>query len=62
MKIYTFSLDGMSHHSLAWRGTSLGWGSYSSMEDGGEGVWVAWETKGLKASMGSITVCKGEVI
>ena len=42
--------DGMGHHALAWRSTSLGWGSYGSMENWGEGVWVAWETKGLKAS------------
>ena len=38
---YTFSLVGMGHHALAWRRTSLGWGSYGSMEDGGEGMWVA---------------------
>ena len=30
--------------------------------DGGEGVWVARETKGLKASMGSIIVCKRRVV
>ena len=45
--------------SLWWNGATMPWleeaplldgGSYGSMEDGGEGVWVAWETKGLKAS------------
>ena len=29
--------------------------------DGGEGMWVAQETKGLNKSTGSITVCKREV-
>ena len=35
------SLNEMGHHALAWRSTSLGWGSYGSMEYGEEGVWVA---------------------
>ena len=39
-KIYLL-FDGMGHHALAWRSTSLGWGSYVSMEVGGEGLWVA---------------------
>ena len=47
---YTFSL--MEWATMPYLGEAplLDGGSYGSMENGGEGVWVAWETKGLKAS------------
>ena len=45
MTSYTFSLNGMGHHALAWRSTSFGWGSYGSMEDGG---WRRGSVGGLR--------------
>ena len=54
----------MGHHALAWRSTSLGNGGVMSQWENEwmtGGMWVASETKGLKASMGSIIVGKGEV-
>ena len=50
----------MGHRALACGSTSLGWGEKWLNGDGGEGV-GGLRGKGLKESMGSITVCKGEV-
>ena len=51
----------MGHHALACGSTSLGWGSYGSMEmEERECGWLERQ-RCLKESMGSITVCKGEV-
>ena len=58
------SLDGMGHHALAWRSTSLScqWGSNGSM-----GGWMRGSVGGLRdkwsqgVHSGSIIVCKGEV-
>ena len=53
------SLDGMGHHVLAWRSTSLERGSYGSM-----GGWMRGRVNGLRRKwsqgthLGSITVCK----
>ena len=60
MTSYTFS-GGNGHHAQACGSTSLGWGSYGSMEmEERECGWLE-RKRCLKASMGSITVGKGEV-
>ena len=51
MTIYTFSLGGMGHHAQACGNTSLGWGSYGSMEK--EERECGWLERQI--------VCKGEV-
>ena len=51
----------MGHHALGYGSTSLGWGSYGSMEmEERECGWLG-RKRCLNASMGSITVGKGEV-
>ena len=44
-----YLLAGMGHHALAGRAPLLEAGAMAQWKDGGEGEWMAWEEKGLKA-------------
>ena len=57
---YTFSWVEMGHHALACGSTSLEWGAMAQWK-WRRGSVGGLRGKGLKASTGSITVCKGEV-
>ena len=59
---YTFSWVEMGQHALACGRTSLGWGAMAQWK-WRRGSVGGLRGKGLKASMGSITIiCKGEVV